>query len=106
MSGLMLTYLGQSFDKHEPMDLSEVSRSTLPMLQAIMSGDVVLEIDLPSPGPVIMANANQIMQVLTNLITNAYVMAGEHAEWPQVFLGKPYNLKGLSDAISQALRKK
>ena len=77
MSGLMLTYLGQSFDKHEPLDLSETCRRTLPMLQAIMSGDVVLETDLPSPGPVISANANQIQQVLTNLVTNAREAVGE-----------------------------
>lgn len=77
MSGLMLTYLGQSFDKHEPLDLSETCRRTLPMLQAIMSGNVVLETNLPSPGPVINANANQIQQVLTNLATNAREAAGE-----------------------------
>ena len=28
--------------------------------------------DLPSPGPAISANANQIQQVLTNLVTNAW----------------------------------
>ena len=77
MSGLMLTYLGQSFDKHEPLDLSETCRRTLPLLQAIISGDMVLETDLPSPGPVISANANQIQQVLTNLATNAREAAGE-----------------------------
>ena len=77
MSGLMLTYLGQSFDKHEPLDLSETCRRTLPMLQTIISGDVVLETDLPSPGPVIMANATQIQQILTNLATNAREAVGE-----------------------------
>lgn len=77
MSGLMLTYLGQSFDKREPLDLSEVCRRSLPMLQAIMPGNVVLETDLPSPGPAISANANEIQQVLTNLITNAWEAVGE-----------------------------
>jgi two-component system, cell cycle sensor histidine kinase and response regulator CckA len=71
MSGLMLTYLGQSFGKHEPLDISETCRRTLPMLQAIVSSDVALEVDLPAPGPVIKANANHILQILTNLITNA-----------------------------------
>jgi len=77
MSGLMLTYLGQSFDKREPLDFSEVCRRSLPMLQAIMPGNVVLETDLPSPGPAISANANEIQQVLTNLITNAWEAVGE-----------------------------
>ena len=71
ISGLMLTYLGQSYEKHSPMDLSETCRRAMPMLKAIMSGDIVLETDLPSPGPVVMANANQILQILTNLVTNA-----------------------------------
>ena len=30
-------------------------------------------------------------------------MAGCHPEWPQAFLGKPFNLKQLGEAISQAL---
>ena len=33
----------------------------------------------------------------------AYVMAGDHPELPQVFLGKPYKRKELKDAIGQAL---
>ena len=77
MSSLMLTYLGQSFDKHTPMDLSDACRRTLPMLQAIMPKDMVLETDLSFPGPVIMANASQILQLLTNLITNAWEALGE-----------------------------
>ncbi len=71
MSGLMLTYLGHTFEKNEPMDFSGACRQTLPMIQAIISEKVMLETDLPVPGPVIMANTNQISQVLTNLITNA-----------------------------------
>jgi signal transduction histidine kinase len=47
------------------------------MLRAVLPGEVVLEIDLPSPGPVISANANQIHQVLTNLVTNAWEAVGE-----------------------------
>jgi len=72
VSGLMLTYLGQTPGKHEPMDLSEACRRSLPMLRAAMPKDLVLEAELPSPGPVIRAIANQIQQVLTNLATNAW----------------------------------
>ena len=77
MSGLMLTYLGQSFDKYEPLDLSEACRWSLPMLRAAMPKDMVMETDLPSPGPVISTNANHIQQVLTNLLTNAWEATGE-----------------------------
>ena len=69
VSGLMLTYLGQTFGKREPLDLSEVCLRSLPLLRAVMSKSVVLETDLPSPGPGMIANANQIQQVLTNLFT-------------------------------------
>jgi CheY-like chemotaxis protein len=41
--------------------------------------------------------------ILASGYDKAHVMAGDHPEWPQVFLGKPYKLKGLSDAIGQAL---
>ena len=77
MSGMMLTYLGQSFDKREPLDLSDACRRSLPMLQAVMPGDVVLETDLPSPGPAISSTSDYIQQVLTNLITNAWEAVGE-----------------------------
>ena len=68
VSGLMLTYLGQSFDKREPLALSDACRWSLPMLRAVMPEDVVLETDLPSPGPAISTNSNYIHQILSNLM--------------------------------------
>jgi two-component system cell cycle sensor histidine kinase/response regulator CckA len=47
------------------------------MLQAAVPFEVVLETDLPSPGPTISADANQIQQVLTNLCANAWEAAGD-----------------------------
>ena len=41
-----------------------------------MPGTVTLETNLPSPGPAVMANATEIQQVLTNLITNAWEAIG------------------------------
>jgi len=78
ISGLMLTYLGHSTGKHAPLDLSEVCRQALPLLEAAASKKMVLTVDLPAPGPTISANANQIQQVLTNLFTNAWEAAGEN----------------------------
>jgi CheY-like chemotaxis protein len=68
----MLTYLGQTHAQHEPLDLSEVCRRSLPLLRAAMPKDMVLDAELPTPGPAISANANQLQQVLTNLVTNAW----------------------------------
>ena len=73
----MLTYLGQTTAKGEPLDLSDACQRHLPMLRAVMPQNVVLETDLPSPGPAINANTNQIQQILTNLLTNACEAMGE-----------------------------
>jgi DNA-binding NtrC family response regulator len=50
--------------------------------------------------------APDIPVILASGYDKAHVMAGDHPEQPQVFLGKPYKLKGLSDAIGHALAKK
>ena len=77
VSGLMLIYLGQTVAKREPLDLSEACEGCLSLLRAAMPKSVVLDTDLPRPGPAINANANQIQQVLTNLVTNAWEAMGE-----------------------------
>ncbi|MCP4691195.1 MAG: PAS domain S-box protein, partial [Desulfobacterales bacterium] len=71
MSGLMLTYLGQSRGKPEPLDLAELCRRRLSRMRAAMPRDVILETDLPTLGPVIEADMDQMRQVLNALITNA-----------------------------------
>jgi PAS domain S-box-containing protein len=72
MSSLMLTYLGQTSDKRQTIDISEACLRSLPILQATIPNNAILESDLSTPGPVVSANANQIQQVLTNLVTNAW----------------------------------
>ena len=71
ISTQMLTYLGKTHAKYEPLDLSEACRRGLPQFQGDLPEAVVLETDLPAPGPVTSANATQIQQVLINLLTNA-----------------------------------
>ncbi len=80
VSGKMLTYLGQTFGKHEPVDLSEACRQSLILLKAAAPKGMILSADLPSCGPVIRANTSQIQQVLINLITNAWEAAGENRD--------------------------
>jgi len=72
ISAQMLTYLGQSHLERKTQDLSEVCRQCLPLLRAALPRTVVLEADLPAPGPVVSANASQLHQVLTNLLANAF----------------------------------
>ncbi len=78
VSGQMLIYLGQTTGMHTPLDLSESCRQSLPLLQATVPKSMTLQADLPSPGPTISANANQILQVLTNLTTNAWEAIDEN----------------------------
>ena len=77
VSRTMLTYLGLTVARCDPLDLAEVCHGQLPMLRAGAPQIVVLVNDLPSPGPTINANGNQIRQVLTNLVTNAWESMGE-----------------------------
>ena len=77
VSSLMLTYLGQTAAKYEPLYLCEACQRQLSNIQADLPKDMVLETDLLTPGPVINANANQIQQVLTNLVTNAWEALGD-----------------------------
>ncbi len=72
VSSLMLTYLGQTHETIEAVDLSLVCRHALPLLRAAMPAGVILETRLPTPGPIINANSAQIQQLLTNLMTNAW----------------------------------
>jgi PAS domain S-box-containing protein len=76
MSGLMLTYLGHSFDKCEPMDISYSCRKMLPVLKAALPENVIVETDFPSPGPVINTSPDYMEQILANLITNAREAVG------------------------------
>lgn len=71
VGGLMLTYLGQSTARQQPLDLAEACRGALPRLRSGIGQNVNLTTDLPSPGPTVVANADQLQQVLSNLIVNA-----------------------------------
>jgi PAS domain S-box-containing protein len=76
VSRSMQTYLGYSRVEQEPVDLSEFCRRSLPLLQTAMPNHVVLQSEFPAIGPVIRASANQMEQLLTNLLTNAWEATG------------------------------
>ena len=77
VSSLMLTYLGQSVARREPLDLCIVCHNCLGLLRAVMPEGFTLQTDLPAPGPTICADANQIQHVLANLVTNAWEASGD-----------------------------
>jgi len=77
VSRLMLTYLGQVTGTREPADLSEICSRSLAKIQNTMPTNVVLETDLLSPGPTIIANSKQIQLILTHLICNSWEATGD-----------------------------
>ncbi|GEM_PF-1490145 len=81
VSRLMLAYLGQTSRDQEPQSLGEICRGCLPVLQGTLPAGVSLEWSVPLPGPAVVANAPEIQQVVTNLVTNAAeAMAGREGQ--------------------------
>ncbi len=68
---LMLTYLGKSTSGKEKMDMGKVCNMTISLICASLSEHIVIDADFPAQGPMISGDANQIQQLVTNLITNA-----------------------------------
>jgi len=77
VSGSMLTYLGQSLGKHEPLNMAETCRASLPKILADIPEGVEMVVDFPECGPTINANAHQIQQILKNMVTNALEAQGD-----------------------------
>jgi DNA-binding response OmpR family regulator/signal transduction histidine kinase len=79
VSTSLLAYLGKKQVKPESLDLAELCRMSLNLIQAEKPENVLLESDLPLPGPCISADAKQIQRILTNLAINARESIGEGA---------------------------
>jgi PAS domain S-box-containing protein len=60
VSALLLTYRGQSSGKLKPLNLSEICRQNLPLLQATVPKGLTLKTDLPATGPIIHGNPGQM----------------------------------------------
>jgi signal transduction histidine kinase len=74
----MLTYLGQTAGEKEPVDLSSVCNHAFHILQLAKPAEIVVNTDFPVPGPFVRANAQQMQQVVSGLVANAWEsMEGE-----------------------------
>jgi signal transduction histidine kinase len=71
VSRLLLVYLGQVILERKPRLLTEICQRNIAILRKGLPSTLTLESDCPEPGPVISADAEQIQQVLTSLVTNA-----------------------------------
>jgi PAS domain S-box-containing protein len=73
----VLTYAGKASVKLRPLDLSQLTRDMLGLLQASMMEKESLELDLAEDLPAIEGDVTQIRQVILNLLTNASEALGE-----------------------------
>jgi len=88
LSGLMLTYLGQTIAKRETVDLADTCRKNLLELRPDIPQNITMETDLPSPGPAIDMNIAQLHQIFTNLVTNAWEAADKERGSIRLSVGK------------------
>lgn len=71
LSRLMLTYIGHSIGKREPVNLSNICEDALTLLSASLPKKIALKTGPSNNGPVVFADATQIKQVVTNLVMNS-----------------------------------
>jgi len=76
VSSQIRVYTGQAETNPESLDLAAVCRGHLEQIRSTLPQGVTLEIDLPSPGPNIVADPDQLRELLSNLITNAWEAGG------------------------------
>lgn len=76
LGGHMLSYLGQSISTRTPIVLTDVCREAVRHIQAILPENILIRIDMAETHPVVHGNAEQIRQVVTNVMTNAVESIG------------------------------
>jgi two-component system, cell cycle sensor histidine kinase and response regulator CckA len=75
LTQLLLAYLGHARSEPILVDLSEIGRRAISLLQIGMPLGTVVRADLPSPGPSVRVDPRDLQQLLTNLVTNAWEAA-------------------------------
>ena len=75
----MLAYSGRSRLVMEPVELSELVRELLTLLQVSIGKGVIIKLDLPDEPVVVDADAAQLRQVVMNLVINAADAIGDRS---------------------------
>lgn len=87
VSTLMLAYLGQKPGHAKPVNLVAFCRENLPSLKLIVPSTVTLQTRFSDNKPVILADAAQMRQILTHLVTNAGEAIGNKIGVVQISTG-------------------
>ncbi len=80
MSVLMRRYVGEGIFAPDAVDLADMVRRRLPALERNLPGGCELIADLPEPGPTVQGKAENLGQILANLVTNAGEACAERAD--------------------------
>ena len=75
----MLAYCGRSKFQIEPIELAELVRELMTLLQVSIGKSVVIKLDLPDDPIIVDADAAQIRQVVMNLVINAADAIGDRS---------------------------
>ncbi|MBF0413156.1 MAG: response regulator [Desulfamplus sp.] len=78
VSSTMLTYLGQTNVKTEPIDISEFCRNNLSTFKLLVKRSITIQTELSDTPMIVRANTSQMEQVITHLINNASESIGEN----------------------------
>jgi PAS domain S-box-containing protein len=96
VSTLMLAYLGQKPGHAKPLNLVAFCRENLPSLKSNIPSTVTLQTRFSDDRPVILADAAQMRQILTHLVTNAWEAIGDKIGVVQISTGIVHS-KDMSD---------
>lgn len=71
-SRLMLTFIGSKMAEKKPLDLGKTCKGWLENNRGAIPENITLDMDIATPGPLIMANQEQIEELLKALVANAW----------------------------------
>ncbi len=79
ISGFMLTYLGKTTGKREPVDLVRATQEAFSLLTSSISKKVQFKTLYSSENLFIRADSDHVKQIISNLVSNAVEAIGERA---------------------------
>ena len=107
MGKTMLTHLGYTvLEARDGVEAVEVFRQHQNEIRCVLSDLTMPRMDGWETLTALRKLSPDIPVILSSGYDEAQVMAGEHPELPDAFLGKPYQLKGLQETINRVVTAK
>ncbi|MDO9109646.1 MAG: response regulator, partial [Desulfatirhabdiaceae bacterium] len=104
MAATMLAHLGfKVIEAKDGVEAVELFRQHRDEIRCVLSDLTMPRMDGWDTLAALRKLSPDIPVILSSGYDEAQVMAGEHTERPNAFLGKPYQLQGLRDTINRVL---